>query len=238
MMMKSYFITGTDTGVGKTVVTALLAALYRRAGVDVGVMKPVETGVDPLCDSTAASDARFLLEAAESGDALEEAAPYRFKTPASPYFAAHAEGRPVEPERLLTAFRSLSGKHEAVLVEGVGGLAVPLAPGFLVLDLAAAFGLPLIVVARTSLGTLNHTLLTLRAAQAAGLEVAGVLLNPTAPGPASAVEQANAGILGEFTSFPILGELPFLGTVSAPFSRQTLDDFASRINLDGPWRAK
>lgn len=167
MMMKSYFITGTDTGVGKTVVTALLAALYRRAGVDVGVMKPVETGVDPLCDSTAASDARFLLEAAESGDALEEAAPYRFKTPASPYFAARAEGRPVEPARLLTAFRSLSGKHEAVLVEGVGGLAVPLAPGFLVLDLAAAFGLPLIVVARTSLGTLNHTLLTLQAAQAA-----------------------------------------------------------------------
>jgi len=234
--MKGYFITGTDTGVGKTVATALLAALYRRWGVDVGVMKPVETGVDPLRGPGAASDARFLLEASASGDALEEISPCRFKTPASPYYAARVEGRAVEPGRLVAAFRNLSVRHEVMLVEGVGGLAVPVAPGFQVVDLAAAFGLPLIVVARTRLGTLNHTLLTLQAARAAGLDVAGVLYNPLGPGPADAVERANPAIAAEFSEVPILGEMPFLGQVSPPFSPRTLDDFARRIRLDGPWR--
>ena len=236
--MQGYFITGTDTGVGNTVVTALLTALCRRAGVGVGVMKPVETGVDPLCDSSAASDARFLMEVAQSGDSLDEVAPYRFKIPASPYFAARAEGREVDPSRLIAAFRNLSERHEVLLVEGAGGLLAPISPGYQVLHLAEDFGLPLIVAARRNLGTLNHTLLTLQAAEAKGLTVAGVVFNPLEPDPASEVERANSDILREFSRVPLLGELPFLGPVSAEaFTPEVLDECLRRLHLDGLWRA-
>ncbi len=237
--MAGYFITGTDTGVGKTVATATLALLYRRAGVNAGVMKPVETGVDPLCDSSAASDARFLLEVAESGDLLEEVSPYRYKTPASPLFATRVEGGPeLEPGRLIQAFETLAGRHEVMLVEGIGGILTPLAPGFRVIDLAARLALPLIVVARTGLGTLNHTLLTLEAAKAAGLSVAGVLFNRQDEGPESALTQANPGIIEEFSGIPHLGVLPFLGPVSGEaFSEDALDHLAACLRLPGPWMA-
>ena len=124
--MQGYFITGTDTNVGKTVVTACLANLFKNRGENVGVMKPIETGVDPECSSSANSDAKFLIEVTGVQDALEDVCPYRLKTPASPYQAAKIEGKELYPEKILERFCTLQSKHSMMLVEGIGGLLVPI----------------------------------------------------------------------------------------------------------------
>ena len=164
MIGRGYFITATDTGVGKTIVTAGLAASLRARGLDVAVFKPVQSGA--LADDPA-GDAALL-----GADCV-----YSFAAPLAPLVAARAEGKTIELEPILARARVLAREHELLLVEGAGGLLVPLAPGLDMADLAAALGLPLIVVARAGLGTVNHTLLTIGAAKARGLTVAGVVLN-------------------------------------------------------------
>jgi dethiobiotin synthetase len=161
---RGYFVTATDTGVGKTVVTAALAAVLRENGRDVAVLKPVQSGA--LADDPT-GDAALL-----GADCV-----YAFEAPLAPQVAAEREGRTIELEPILERARELERDHEILLVEGVGGLLVPLAPGLDVAALASAIGLPLLVVARAGLGTVNHTLLTIEAARSRGLEVAGVILN-------------------------------------------------------------
>lgn len=209
-MAAGFFITGTDTGIGKTGVTAALLLGYRELGLDAGVMKPVETGVDPECHSVANSDARFLMEAGDIQDAPEEVCVYRYKTPASPWQAAMEQGEEVDLDRIAKTFTNLAARHERMLVEGVGGLMVPLAANKTVADLAAQLGLPLIVVTRYTLGTQNHTLLTVERAQSLGLQVAGLVFNQTEPGPLSPVEQKQPALLSEWTGLPVLGEIPFM----------------------------
>ena len=148
---RGYFVTATDTGVGKTVVTAGLAAALRARGRDVAIFKPVQSGA--LADDPA-GDAALL-----GADCL-----YAFTAALAPLVAARAEGRQVELEPILERARKLEREHELLLVEGAGGLLVPLAPGLDVAGLAEALGLPLVVVARAGLGTVNHTLLTVEAA--------------------------------------------------------------------------
>ena len=213
--MKGYFITGTDTGVGKTVVTACLATLFKSWGEDVGVMKPIETGVDPECSSSANSDARFLMEITCIQDPLEEVCPYRLKPSASPYQAAKIEGKELDPAKILESFRALQSKHSMMLVEGIGGLLVPITIRYNVADLALQMGLPLIIVSRLRLGTLNHTLLTINAARQHGLEVKGVILNPSDEGELDAIEQEQGKLIEEFSDTPVLGHCPFIEDVSA-----------------------
>ena len=164
MTDRGYFVTGTDTGVGKTFVTAGLAAALRARGRDVAVLKPVQSGA--LADD-ASGDAALL-----NADCV-----YAFRTPLAPLVAARMEGKKIELEPILERARKLEREHEVLLVEGAGGLLVPLSEDLDVAGLAAALGLPLIVVARAGLGTVNHTLLTIEVARARGLEVAGVVLN-------------------------------------------------------------
>lgn len=172
---KGLFITGTGTGVGKSILCAALARHLRERGVDIGVMKPLETGVpDPV---QAGEDARLLAWAATSTDSLEQISPYRFKAPASPATASRAEQRPVNYSELLEKARELLGKHEFTLIEGAGGLMVPIAGGFLIADLARDLGLELLVVADAGLGTINHTLTTLTTARFLELNVAGYVIN-------------------------------------------------------------
>ncbi len=167
------FVTGTDTGVGKTVVACALARALRAAGIGVGAMKPVETGVGP----EGPLDALALRAAAGSDDPLDVVCPERFALAAAPSAAAAAEGRSVDLEGIRRAAKTLRGRHPFLLVEGAGGLLVPLARGFSMADLAAELGLPVLLVARASLGTINHTLLSLEAAERRGLALAGVVVS-------------------------------------------------------------
>jgi dethiobiotin synthetase len=166
--VRGLFVTGTDTGVGKTVVTAALALTLKARGEDVGVVKPVQTGD---------GDGAALKAWAGLAEDVDEIAPYSFRAPLAPLVAARLEGRTLELEEVAARVRSLAERHEIVLVEGAGGLLVPVGPDWTIADLAAALGLPLLVVARPGLGTVNHTLLTIEVARHEGLEVAAVVLN-------------------------------------------------------------
>lgn len=210
--MRGLFVTGTDTGVGKThVACGIVRALVRR-GIDVGVMKPVETGVaGGLGPDTAA-----LVEAAGSDDPPEHVCPYAFPLAASPLAAARAVGAEVRLAAIEAAFRALAGRHAAVVAEGAGGWAVPVAPGLDVGDIAWALGLPVLVIARRGLGTVNHTRLTVDAARAAGLQVAGVVLNgPLEPNDPSAA--GNGALIAERTGAFVFEDLPWEGPDDAAF---------------------
>ena len=213
--MQGYFITGTNTNVGKTVVTACLANLLKNQGENVGVMKPIETGVDPECSSSANSDAKFLIEVTGVQDALEDVCPYRLKTPASPYQAAKIEGKELYLEKILERFRALQSKHSMMLVEGIGGLLVPITRRYNVTDLALQMNLPLIIVSRIQIGILNHTLLTINAARQHGLKVAGVILNPVHEGELDTIEEDQGSLIEELSDTPILGTCPYIHDISS-----------------------
>jgi dethiobiotin synthetase len=197
------FVTGTDTGVGKTVVACLLVRELRRRGFDVGVMKPVETGVD----ARGPQDALALIEAAGGGDPLDDVCPQPFALPAAPVVAAAVEGTAVDLEAVRRAFGRLRKAHSWLVVEGAGGLLVPVAPGISIADLAVSMRLPLLIVARAALGTINHTLLTLEAASARHLPVAGVVISH-GTGDLSAADRANLGALRQALGSNLVGELP------------------------------
>jgi len=180
------FVTGTGTEVGKTVVAAALARTLAAEGKRVAVFKPAVTGLDEEGEA----DHQLLKRAAKSTQSDEEIAPYRYGPPASPHLAAAMAGEEIDPSRLLAAARSAASGADALVCEGVGGLLVPLSPGYLVRDLAVDLGYPLVVVASPGLGTINHTLLTIEVARAAGLEVAVVVLTPWPERP-PAVERSN-----------------------------------------------
>ncbi len=200
MLPRGVFVTGTDTGAGKTAVTAGLAAVLRKRGVDVGVFKPVSSG--------GAADARFLAKAAGVTDALELVNPVRLAAPLSPNVAAELEGRQVPLAPIVNAYDRLTGLHDVVLVEGVGGLLVPIRDDFLVSDLAVRLNLPLMVVARAALGTINHTMLTLEAATRRNLEIVGVVYNTTGPGdPRAALTSPD--VVSRLSGVRSLGILPY-----------------------------
>jgi dethiobiotin synthetase len=210
-MSRGFFVTGTDTGVGKTLVACALVRGLRARGIDAGAMKPIETGVGadgPL-------DALALREAAGSGDSLDYVCPQRFALPAAPTVAAAHEGRRVDLEAVHKAFEQLAAAHELVVVEGAGGLLVPAAEGVSMADLAADLGLPLLVAARAALGTVNHTLLTLEAAEHRGLAVAGVVISH-AGGPLSDSDAANLAALREALGERLAGEIPPLAPGERP----------------------
>lgn len=196
--MRGLFVTGTGTEVGKTVVAAVAARTMLEAGCEVGVFKPVVTGLDEPGEA----DHQLLRRAAGSTQADDQITPYRYGPPASPHLAAAMAGERIDPDRLLRAARAAAPRGGELVCEGVGGLLVPLAPGYLVRDLAVDLGLPLLVAARPGLGTINHTLLTLEAARSAGLEVAVVVLTPWPDRP-GAVEDSNRETLAALGEVPV-----------------------------------
>jgi dethiobiotin synthetase len=197
------FVTGTDTGVGKTVVACALLRGLRGLGRDVGGMKPIETGVGPA----GPLDALALRAAAGNVDPLEDVCPQQFALPAAPSVAAAAEGRRVDLSAIEAAFGRLAQRHDGLVVEGAGGLLVPAAGAMTMADLAAHFALPLVVVARAALGTINHTRLTLAYAHLRGLRVIGVVVSYSG-GPLSAADRANLDALRGDPGAPWLGEIP------------------------------
>lgn len=184
--MRGVFVTGTGTEVGKTIVAAVAAQAIAASGAAVAVFKPAVTGLSQPGEP----DHEVLRRAAGSRQSDDEIAPYRFDPPASPHLAAELARVAIEPATLLVAAKAAAADADALVCEGVGGLLVPLTPGYLVRDLARDLGLPLVVAAPPGLGTVNHTLLTLEAARAVGLEVACVVLTPWPDRP-GAVEESN-----------------------------------------------
>jgi dethiobiotin synthetase len=197
------FVTGADTGVGKTVVTAAIAALAVAAGRRTAVYKPAQTGVGP----GEPGDLEFVRAAAGGSPRLRTDCAYRLREPLAPSVAARLEGAAVEPSRLVGTYVGLSESADTVLVEGAGGLLVPLADGYLMADLARDLGLPVLVVARPGLGTLNHTALTVEAARGRGLDVAGIVISGFPPDPDLAA-LTNPRELERLTAARLLGALP------------------------------
>jgi dethiobiotin synthetase len=185
-----FFVTGTGTEVGKSVVAAVLARTLAGQGRRVAVFKPAITGLDDLSPEAPEPDHELLRRAAESRQSEAEIAPYRYGPPASPHLAAALAGEEIEPRRLLDAAATAGAGADVLICEGVGGLLVPLTRDYLVRDLAVDLGLPLAIAAQPGLGTINHTLLTVEAARAAELEVAAVVLTPW-PREPNAIEESN-----------------------------------------------
>ena len=200
--MPGLFVTGTDTDVGKTFVSCALARGLRDAGVDVGVMKPAETGVPP----EGPLDVRALIAAAGVDDAIEEVCPFRFDVPAAPLASARAESRAIDPAGIAEAYDVLAARHAFMLVEGAGGLYVPVTETLDMIDLIGEMGLPLLLVARAALGTINHTLLSIEACERRGLAIAGVVISH-AGGVLSDADAQNLVLLRERLGARLIGEV-------------------------------
>jgi dethiobiotin synthetase len=175
--LRGLFVTGTDTEVGKTLVAGAIARELVRRGRRVEVFKPVATGCRRARGELVSADADFLAACSDSRRTLREIAPLRFAAALAPNVAARREHREVELEAIFDAYARLEGAADCVIVEGIGGLMCPIRDDFWVIHLARLMALPLVIVARAGLGTINHTLLTLHAARGAGLSVAGVVIN-------------------------------------------------------------
>jgi dethiobiotin synthetase len=205
--MNGLFFTGTDTGVGKTYVAAAVVRLLRQQGRCVRVSKPVATGAERVEGRWRNADTVQLAWAAGNCQCLEAVTPWTFPEALAPAVAAPLHGPAPDITALARAVRSQARPDSILIVEGVGGLLCPLTDRETVADLATVLGLPLVVVARRSLGTLNHTLLTLEAAASRRLKVAGLVVNETMP-PATLAEETNVAELQRRIGVPLLAVVP------------------------------
>jgi dethiobiotin synthetase len=205
---KGLFITGTDTGVGKTQVTAILAVALRSRGLRVGVMKPVETGCPVEQGHLMPQDSLFLRQISGCSAPQELVTPYTFLEPLAPAIAAQHEGREIDLTHLVRCYEALADEHDFVLVEGAGGLLVPLTQEKSFLDFAISLNLPLLVVARNMLGTINHTALTVMAASQ-HCHVLGTVLNTLSAEVEDESQASNVQALQLWGRAPLLGSLPY-----------------------------
>ncbi|WP_020676230.1 dethiobiotin synthase [Geopsychrobacter electrodiphilus] len=226
---KGLFVTGTGTGVGKTVLTAALARYLRQQGIDVAVMKPLESGV---ADTTQdGDDSKLLRWAAETGEPIEITSPYRFETPAAPGTASRIEKQPVDYSALVANSRDLIARHSFTLIEGAGGLMVPIAGGFLISDLAKDIGLPLLVIGGVQLGAINQFLLTLLAARYLEIDVAGYILNRMPENP-NIAEKSVPHDLASLTINELLAVIPETsGTLE-----EIIESIAAKLPTLPSWR--
>ena len=202
------FITGTDTGVGKTLIAGGIASVLRRQGLKVGVFKPIASGCrnDGVLVS---DDTEFLAMCADAEYSLSVITPVTYKTPAAPITCAQVEGRAIDYEEIATAYNYLCENTDVVIVEGIGGAMVPLDAKHTVLDLAVQFNLPMVIVARPNLGTINHSLLTIAAVRNAGLPVAGLVISGYNALEADIAEETAPDVISEFGNTPLLSIVPY-----------------------------
>jgi dethiobiotin synthetase len=217
------FVTGTDTGVGKTLVTAALAVALKRLGRSVGVMKPVETGITP--SRIERSDAARLRAVIESEETLGAICPYQFEQPVAPLAAAQAERRTIEVRVIRQVYRLLVNRYDYVLVEGIGGVRVPIAPKTDVMDLIAGLKLPVVVVGRAGLGGINHALLAIDALRRRRIPVVALVLNRTEPVRSAMMrlqEKTTLEALRKQAGLPVLGPLPYEPGLTRSFRRSVV----------------
>lgn len=225
------FVTGTDTGVGKTVVTAGLTRVLRDRGENVAPFKPVETGTAEVPHPGVPADALFLARAA-GWESYGDAVGPTYEEPLAPLVSARREERPVDPEELDALYERLGRRHDRVLVEGAGGLSVPITEELDMAGLAARWKLPVLVVTRPALGTLNHSFLTVQYARDRGLPVVGLLICGYHRGTEDVAERTNPAMLEELCEVPVLGRIPRRPNIASPGeAARALEEGASVTDL-------
>lgn len=207
--LNSLFITGTDTEIGKTLVTGLLLDYLRKVGYSVITQKWIQTGSEgfPLDISVHLRLAGMSESDIEAE--LVDICPFQFKLPASPHLAAAEENKRIDPDKIIESFYKLEEKYDCVLAEGIGGALVPLSENELVIDIAERLQLPVLIVAGNKLGAINHTLLTIEAVRSRNLPLAGIIFNNISPETDPAIIEDNPEIIRRFTSEDVIGTLPY-----------------------------
>ena len=208
--LRGIFITGTDTSVGKTLVTTALVMCLTQRGIDVGVMKPIETGVSRSAKTQ--SDGARLRRAAGSYDPMAEVSPYIFQLPVAPLSAARAEETTMQVAPIMRAFQAMRQKHTLMVVEGVGGVHVPITPSLSMLDLIYRMKLLAVVVGQSGLGGINHALLTLHALRQRKIPIVALVLNqrrPVRTKTARLQERSTVSLLRLLAGVPVVGPLPY-----------------------------
>ncbi|MFQ5956718.1 MAG: dethiobiotin synthase [Candidatus Brocadiales bacterium] len=209
---KGLFVTGTDTGVGKTLVAAGIANLLRSTGIDVGVMKPVATGGKRLSDKLVSEDAMLMMEAARSKDGYSLVNPVCLPSLMAPIVASKVDHLHVEWETIWSAYKTLEKRHKHLIVEGIGGLLVPITDRLHVADMARRMKLPVLIVSRPTLGTINHTLLTIEAARKRRLRIKGVIFNSTRMSSGTLMTDTNKAEIERHSGVPVIATIPYMGT--------------------------
>ena len=204
-MHKGIFITGTDTGVGKTFVAVGLIKALRESGFNVCPMKPVETGCRMKRGQRVSGDTLKLVRAAGVHEASDVINPYRFKQPLAPSVAAELENVTLKKRKILKAFNYLFNKYDVTIIEGAGGIMVPVYKKYLFLDLIKDMNVPLLIVSRPGLGTINHTLLTIKAAKSRGIDILGVIINYATKISKGLPEKTNPEIIEKLGRVSVLG---------------------------------
>ncbi|MEW6108610.1 MAG: dethiobiotin synthase [Nitrospirota bacterium] len=209
-MAKGFFITGTDTGVGKTIIAGAIIKAIQFLGLKACGMKPIESGCGREGDVLIPYDGMFLKQAAHMQEPITLVTPCCFESPLAPLSASDIEMKSVNINEIKKAFNKISRQYDAVVIEGIGGLMVPVRKNYFVVELAREFGLPLIVVAKPGLGTINHIMLTVNYALKENLEVAGVIINYSQPPENSLAEKTNPKLLNQICPVPVIGIFPYL----------------------------
>lgn len=226
------FITATDTGVGKTTITAALVRALQKKEHRVGVMKPVETGIDPQQPET--SDTGRFQSLLSPPPPFGSICLYAFPQPLAPLACARATGTTIDVARIATAFRVVRQQHSVFFVEGAGGVFTPLSPTHTIRDLIVTLNLPAVVVGRTSLGSVNHLLLTLEALHGAGIKPCGIVLNDPMPTTQteSLIQQrtSTVALIQEWTTVPVFGPLEFQENVQTHW-RTGVEDLANHPEI-------
>jgi dethiobiotin synthetase len=210
MRPSGLFITGTDTDVGKTVATAIIALALHHRGVKVGMMKPIATGGRWDGNRLISPDAEYLKKILALEDDLELINPICLELPLAPLVAAKLIGTRIDLDQVWKAYEILRSRYEFLIVEGIGGLMVPIFEGFMVADLAKEFALPLVIIARPGLGTINHTLLTIQCARYYNLTIQGFIFNNSKMTQIGLAELTNHQTIEEIGQIPFWGNIPFL----------------------------
>jgi dethiobiotin synthetase len=213
------FITGTDTGIGKTFVSKNILKILVEKGIQPGVMKPVETGCVVKQGEVIPEDALALKKAASIDQARKLINPYALTYPLAPVVSGDLEDIKIERKVILRAFSELRAQYEFMLIEGAGGFFVPLSENYLIAHLARDMALPLIIVARPSLGTINHTLLTIHAARSWNCEIQGVIVNYDDDYKKGLAEKTSPEIIEKFGHVPVIGIVPFIKDDSEQLKR-------------------
>ncbi len=205
---RGLFVTGTDTEVGKTVIAGGIARVLKDKGQEVGVFKPVASGCRGDRGELVSPDAEFLAHCADSPETLGQICPVRFREPLAPEVASQRGAEPMGLGTIRTYYNRLASAKDVMIVEGIGGLMVPLTTDLLVADLAGQMDLPLLIVAKPGLGTINHTLLTIEAARARGLRLAGIIINSYVADTASVAEETNPAAIERASGMKVLAIVP------------------------------
>ena len=206
---KGIFITGTDTGVGKTIVAAGIAAAMKKRGINVGVMKPVHTGCKIRKGKLIPEDSLLLAGAALSDDPIEIITPYMFREPVAPYVAAIENKVAIDIDTIIDSFNELCKRHDFVIVEGIGGVLVPVAKDFYIADLIKILRIPVIIVTRPDLGTINHTLLTISLLKNKLIPINGIVICNGKKGNSNPAVKTCQKTIESLTDIRVIATIPF-----------------------------